>query len=92
MSSKKPRMSCLDAAAKVLSRTHDAFTLEKLMSAIESRGLWKSPKGKTPWATLSAAILREIRDKGDASRFQKVRLDIDGKLEVVYVYNNGHRK
>ena len=36
------------------------------------RGLWSSPNGKTPEATLYAAILREIGTKGDAARFRKV--------------------
>ena len=36
------------------------------------KGLWSSPKGKTPHATLYAAILREINAKGKAARFKKV--------------------
>jgi hypothetical protein len=35
-----------------------------------AKGLWKT-KGKTPEATLYAAILREIQKKGEASRFAK---------------------
>jgi hypothetical protein len=33
--------------------------------------LWESPNGKTPAATLYAAILRELTTKGKDSRFQK---------------------
>jgi hypothetical protein len=33
--------------------------------------LWQT-EGKTPAATLSSAILREITTKGDAARFRKV--------------------
>jgi hypothetical protein len=36
------------------------------------QGLWSSPNGKTPHATLYAAMMREARDKGIASRFEKV--------------------
>lgn len=35
------------------------------------QGLWTSPGGKTPHATLYSAILREITAKGDESRFMK---------------------
>jgi hypothetical protein len=35
-----------------------------------AKGLWRTG-GKTPSATIYSAILREIRDKGDASRFAK---------------------
>ena len=35
------------------------------------KGLW-SPGGKTPHATLYAAIIREISKKGKEARFKKV--------------------
>jgi hypothetical protein len=38
---------------------------------MEAKGYWKSPGGKTPWATLYSALAREIAVKGDASRFRK---------------------
>ncbi len=34
------------------------------------RGYWAT-KGKTPWATLYSAMLREIQNKGKAARFRK---------------------
>jgi hypothetical protein len=43
-----------------------------LIEAMATQGLWQSPNGKTPHATLYAAILREITTKGDAARFRKV--------------------
>jgi len=43
----------------------------ELVKAATERGLWQPMAGKTPASTLYAAILREIRDKGDASRFTK---------------------
>ena len=36
-----------------------------------ARGLWRPRDGKTPANTLYAAILREIKAKGDSSRFVK---------------------
>ena len=43
-----------------------------MIAAMAEQGLWRSPNGKTPHATLYAAILREIAKKGDAARFRKV--------------------
>ncbi|QDU71054.1 HTH domain-containing protein [Mucisphaera calidilacus] len=69
------QMSLLDAAAHLLSLgTGDdprAMRCQELVDlAIESR-LWSPGKGKTPANTLYAAISREIKVKGDASRFVK---------------------
>jgi hypothetical protein len=38
----------------------------------DPKGLWTSPGGKTPHATLYASILREINTKGKDARFKKV--------------------
>lgn len=66
------RMSALDAAAFLVGeRTGVLFDTKSLIAEMESRGLWSSPGGKTPGATLHAAISREIASKGDASRFRK---------------------
>lgn len=45
---------------------------QELIAAMAEQGLWTSPNGKTPHATLYAAILREINDKGGQARFKKV--------------------
>jgi mevalonate pyrophosphate decarboxylase len=37
-----------------------------------AQGLWSSPAGKTPAATLYASLLRLIRAKGDQAKFKKV--------------------
>ena len=42
----------------------------ELVEAMEAKGLWKSPGGKTPDATLYASILRDLR-KGKDARFKK---------------------
>ena len=36
-----------------------------------SQGLWSSPAGKTPSATLYSALLRELQVKGEQARFVK---------------------
>lgn len=66
---KKP--SALDAAARVLAEAGGSMTTKELIEALAVRKLWVSPNGKTPAATLYAAILREVTTKGTASRFRK---------------------
>lgn len=58
------RLSALDAAAAVLSKAKRFMRCSDLIAAMAKQNLWKSPRGKTPEATLSAAILREIGSKG----------------------------
>jgi len=65
------KMSCLDAAAKLLTETGQSMTCQELIAAIAAKGYWSSPAGKTPSATLYAAIVREIRTKKDHARFRK---------------------
>ncbi|MBK9187347.1 MAG: hypothetical protein IPM33_00160 [Phycisphaerales bacterium] len=69
---KKPkRVSALDAAAQVLAASEVPMRAKEMIAAMEAKGLWKSPVGKTPEATLYAAIIREIAAKGTAARFKK---------------------
>ncbi len=69
---KKPKkVSALDAAAQVLAKRSQPMTCAAMIEAMAAQRLWKSPGGKTPAATLNAAMLREIKDKGRASRFKK---------------------
>lgn len=70
--SKPKRMSALDAAAQVLKSERRPMTSIELVMAMDERGLWSSPKGKTPAATLYAAMLREVAAKGKDARFTKV--------------------
>ena len=68
---KKDRpMSGLDAAAKVLTDAGKPMRMGEVMEVITKRGLWKS-SGKTPGATLYAAVIREIAAKGVDARFEK---------------------
>jgi hypothetical protein len=70
---KKPkRVSALDAAAQVLAKAGKPMRAQELIAAMAEQGLWKSPGGKTPHATLYAAMMREARDKGKEARFTKV--------------------
>jgi hypothetical protein len=72
----KPRkvrkLSGLDAAAKVLFESKEPLASQDIVKAMGQKGYWKSPGGKTPHATIYAAMAREISEKGKASRFKKV--------------------
>jgi hypothetical protein len=65
------KSSALDAAARVLSESGKPMTCPELIEQMAAKGYWTSPKGKTPSSTLYAAIAREIKLKGAASRFIK---------------------
>jgi len=69
---KPKRVSALDAAAQVLAKAGRPMRAQELIAEMAEQGLWKSPGGKTPHATLYAAMMREERDKGGESRFRKV--------------------
>ena len=66
------KMSGLDAAAKVLVESKEPLTAQDIIKAMTDKGLWTSPGGKTPHATIYAAMIREIKEKGKESRFAKV--------------------
>ena len=66
---KRQPMSCKDAAFKVLLGWAEARDVQQLVKEMAERGFWKSPKGVTPWATLYPEIIREIRNRGENSRF-----------------------
>jgi hypothetical protein len=65
------KLSALDAAAKVLGETGQPMTSQEMIAAMAAKGYWTSPGGKTPHATLYAAIAREINIKGKDARFKK---------------------
>jgi HB1, ASXL, restriction endonuclease HTH domain len=68
---KPKKTSALDAAAKVLGEAGQAMTCMEMIEAMSKKGLWTSPNGATPQATLYSAMLREIKTKGKEARFQK---------------------
>jgi len=70
-------LSALDAAAKVLedlkgSDAKAGMQAQDLIDRMRSTRLWASPSGKTPSATLYAAMVREITLKKGESRFVRV--------------------
>jgi len=64
------KMSGLDAAAKVLAEAGAPMNTRAMVETAAAKGYWAS-KAKTPWATIYAAILREINLKGSQARFKK---------------------
>ncbi len=64
------KVSGLDAAAKVLAESKEPLNAKEMIERIRAQELWKSG-GKTPHATIYAAIIREIAAKGSESRFRK---------------------
>jgi len=64
------KMSGLDAAAKVLTEAGEPLNTKTMVERAIEKGYWTT-NGKTPAATIYAAIIREIAVKGDASRFAK---------------------
>jgi len=67
---KRDGMSGLDAAAKVLALAGKPMNTKQMVDKMLADGLWKTG-GKTPAATIYAAILREVRAKGKDARFRK---------------------
>ena len=77
----RAKRGCLAAAVEILKDAKEAMSAKAIVTAALGRGLW-STKGKTPEATLYAAIIREIAAKGDGSRFRKAargRFELAGK-------------
>jgi hypothetical protein len=78
---KQPRKpGCLDAAVQVLAEAKKPLQADEMVKRMLAKGLWKT-KGKTPEATLYAAIIREIGAKGKAARFRRAKVSEtkDGK-------------
>ena len=67
----KKGLSLLNAAATVLERSGEAMPVRAMIEEAKASGLWTPGGGKTPEQTLYSAIIREIKDKGGASRFRK---------------------
>ncbi len=62
---------CLTIAARLLADSKEPLGTKTLIEMMAAKGLWTSPGGKTPAATLYAAIVREISTKGKDARFRK---------------------
>lgn len=69
---RKPRrtMTLLEAAHRVLTEYGGDLSVGDIITAAQNKGYWQTA-GKTPANTLCAAMTREIKSKGTASRFVK---------------------
>lgn len=65
------KLSQIEAAIIVLGKLKVAMNCKSMVEAMQVAGLWSSPGGATPEATLYASILREISTKGKDARFKK---------------------
>jgi hypothetical protein len=66
------KMSQIEAAVAVLAKAKQPMNCKSMVEAMQVEGLWASPCGATPDATLYASILREINTKAKDARFKKV--------------------
>lgn len=73
------------ALTKKAAHCRQPMRAQELITAMTEQGLWTSPGGKTPHATLYAAMVREEGEKGGAARFRKV-----GRGQ--FVFNKESRK
>lgn len=73
---KPKKLSILDAAARVLEERDPAdgpLSCQQMIERMRAQGYWEPRHGGlTPANTLYSALLREIKTKGEASRFDKV--------------------
>jgi hypothetical protein len=67
---KARKASGLDAAAKVLTEAGKPMNMKEVVETALAKGYWTTG-GKTPWATVYSAVIREIAAKGAESRFRK---------------------
>ena len=67
----KKSLSLLSAAAAVLENSDEALSVSAMIKVAKEKGLWTPGDGKTPEQTLYSAIVREIKVKGETSRFKK---------------------
>lgn len=65
------RKGILDIAVEMVARSKKPLGSKEIVERAIDRGLWTT-KGQTPSATLYAAIIREIANKGKDARFKKV--------------------
>jgi hypothetical protein len=60
----------LSSALRVLEEAGTPLHCQEMVKQMLEKGYWKTD-GKTPSSTIYSAIVREIKAKGDASRFRK---------------------
>jgi hypothetical protein len=65
------KLSQIAAAVEVLRDSGEPMTCKAMVEVMSAKGLWTSPAGKSPDATLYASILRELARRGKDARFVK---------------------
>lgn len=75
------KLSLLSAAAEVLKASEEPLNCKQMITLAKEKNLWEPTTGKTPEQTLYSAIVREIKEKGTASRFKKSPLPYRGHYE-----------
>ena len=65
------KLSLVNAAAAVLERSDEPLPVKAMIEQAKAAGLWSPGGGKTPEQTLYSSIIREIREKGERSRFRR---------------------
>ena len=65
------KLSQIEAAIIIRGKSEEAMNCKAIVEAMQVAGLWSSPSGATPEATLYASILREINSKAKDARFKK---------------------
>jgi hypothetical protein len=53
---KEKKLSAIDAAAQVLAASKEPMNAKEMIEAMAAKGLWTSPGGKTPHATLYTVV------------------------------------
>jgi hypothetical protein len=64
-------LSQMAAAERVLAEAGEPMNCKAMVEAMTKQGLWTSPGGATPAATLYASLLRHIRQHGKQAKFTK---------------------
>ena len=66
------KLSQIKAAIQILGKSKEPMNCIAIVEAMQVQGLWSTPGGATPDATLYASILREINVKGKDARFKAI--------------------
>ena len=66
------KLSQMEAAIQILGKSKEPMNCISMVDAMQVQGLWSTPNGATPDATLYASILREINVKGKDARFKAI--------------------
>lgn len=64
-------MTALDAAFEVLKKAGEPLHYREITKRILAAKLWQT-EGKTPWDTVKAQLCVDLKESGDASRFERV--------------------